>query len=74
MPTVPETTTTLSVGGDTSVTTATTQPATTVTRSTDGMASTGPHDYVWWVSLAGVFAVATGVSMRGRRADGSHWR
>lgn len=74
---VPTTPTTLSVGG-----TTTSQPA-AVERSTDttaavagtaGMAGTGPHDYVAWVSLAGVAAMAMGISMRGRRADGAHWR
>jgi hypothetical protein len=58
--------TTLSVGG-----TTTTQPVTSVERST---AETGPHDYVGWVSLAGVASIALGISLRGRRADGNHWR
>jgi hypothetical protein len=74
---VPTTPTTLSVGGPT-----TSQPA-AVERSTDttaavgattGMAGTGPHDYVAWLSLAGVVSMAMGISMRGRRADGEHWR
>jgi hypothetical protein len=73
---VPTTPTTLSVGG-----TTTTAPV-SVERSTDTtavagaapMAGTGPHDYVAWVTLAGVVAVALGASMRGRRADGDHWR
>src|SRR5262245_38614102 len=52
--------------------TSTTQPATTVQRST---ANTGPNDYVGWVSVAGVVAIAAGISMRGRRAVGRHyWR
>ena len=57
-----------------STTTSTTQPPTTVQRTTEGMAGTGPHDYVGWVSLLGVMSVAAGISMRGRRADGNHWR
>jgi hypothetical protein len=62
--------TTLSVGGATGTTT--TQPGATVERST---ANTGPHDYVGWLSLAGVVSIAAGISMRGRRADGNHyWR
>lgn len=70
---VPTTPTSLSVGGVT--TTSTTQPATSVQRSTDSnVANTGPHDYVAWVSLAGVASLALGVSLRGRRADGNHWR
>jgi hypothetical protein len=53
-------------------TTSTTQPPTIVERST---ADTGPHDYVGWVSIAGVVSIAAGISMRGRRADGRHyWR
>jgi hypothetical protein len=75
VPTTPTSTTatTLSVGGVAGTTT--TQPATSVQRSTeDGVANTGPHDYIAWVSLAGVVSVALGVSMRGRRADGNHWR
>ena len=62
-----ETTTTLSLGG-TSATTTTV--ATSVERST---ANTGPHDYVAWVSLAGVVSLALGISMRGRRANGNHY-
>jgi hypothetical protein len=70
---VPTTPTTLSVGDVT--TTSTTQPATSVERSSDdNVASTGPHDYVAWVSLAGVASLALGVSLRGKRADGNHWR
>jgi hypothetical protein len=69
VPTTPTSTspTTLFTGG----TTSTTQPATTVERST---ADTGPHDYVGWVSLAGVASIAVGISFRGRRANGNHWR
>ena len=69
VPTTP-TSSTLSTG------TVTTQPATVERSSQDatGVANTGPHDYVAWLSLAGVASVALGVSMRGRRADGSHWR
>ena len=59
--------TTLSLDG-----TTTTQPVTTVERSTT--ADTGPHDYVGWVSLGGVASIAVGMSLRGRRAAGSHWR
>ena len=60
--------TTLSTGSATT----TTQPPTSVERST---ADTGPHDYVGWLSLAGVVSIAAGISMRGRRADGNHfWR
>lgn len=56
-------------------TTSTSQPLTTVQRTTTGMAGTGPHDYVAWVSLAGVLSIAVGISMRGRRAEGNHyWR
>ncbi|MEY2417341.1 MAG: hypothetical protein QOG90_21 [Actinomycetota bacterium] len=66
---VPTTPTTLSVGVERSTDTTTTTAAT----GTTGMAGTGPHDYVAWVSLAGVLALAMGASMRGRRADGQHW-
>ena len=62
--------TTLSVGGSSA--TSTTLPPTSVERST---ANTGPHDYVGWLSLAGVISIAAGISMRGRRAEGNHyWR
>ena len=64
---VPTTPTTSAFG----VTTSTTQPPTTVERS--GVASTGPHDYVGWLSLAGVVSVALGISLRGRRANGAHF-
>src|SRR5687768_1234804 len=54
-------------------TTSTTEPRTTVQRSTE-VATTGPRDRIGLLSLAGVVLFAVGVSLRGRRATGVHWR
>ena len=54
-------------------TTTTTQPVTTVDRSTDQMANSGPRDAVGVISLFGVIAFAVGFALRGRRAAGVHW-
>jgi hypothetical protein len=70
-PTSGQTATTLATGAGAAGATTTTQPTTTVERST---ANTGPHDYIGWLSIAGVVSIAAGISMRGRRADGAHFR
>jgi hypothetical protein len=71
---VPTTPTTLSLGGTTTSQPVAVERSTATTAAAAGMAGTGPHDYVAWVSLAGIASLALGVSMRGRRADGNHWR
>jgi hypothetical protein len=61
-------------------TTTTTTIATTVQRTTDTtapgspLATSGPDPWVWLVGVAGAMVLLAGTSMRGRRADGVHWR
>jgi hypothetical protein len=57
----------------TAPTTSTTEPATTVDRTAGDFADTGPRDWIGWITMAGVVAIALGVTLRGKRAPGAFY-
>src|SRR5690348_11404176 len=73
VPTSPSPTSTTAPSAVPAATTSTTEPVTTVQRSTDDFATTGPRDWVGLITLGGVVSFALGIALRGKRAPGQFY-